>query len=145
MGGDPDLHNAISFRPRPTYTHRNSSENPDVELQSLPGYNDANDPYSLRHGLKSASEIGSEIGNIKANTSRKRTNCAPVAKGKDAWKARKLEEFYETQNEKIERLLKPVDDHVREAKEKQDSDALQFKIAVHGSFVVCLTVPLIPR
>jgi len=136
--GEPDLHHAISFRPRPTYTHRNSSENPDVELQSLPGYNDANDPYSLRHGLKTASEIGTEIVNIKANTSRKRTTCTPVAKGKDAWKARKLEEFYESQNEKIERLLKPVDDHVREAKEKQDSEALQYKIAVHGSFIVHL-------
>lgn len=131
---DPDLHTSITLRPRPKFTHRNSTDNnnnpPDIELQSLPGYNEANDPYSLRSGLKSADEIAL----VKANTSRKRTaGCTP----KDAWKSRKLEAFYETQNENIERLLKPVDDHVREAKEKVDGDALQFKIAVHGSFVVC--------
>ena len=136
---EPDLHHAIALRPRPKYTHRHSEEQTDIELQSPPNYNDANDPYSLRNGLKSASEIGTELTNIKANTSRKRTvGCTPVSKGKDAWKARRLEEFYESQNEKIERLLKPVDDHVREAKEKQDSEALQYKIAVHGSFAVCV-------
>lgn len=131
--GDPDVHHAISLRPRPKYTHRHSTEGPDVELQSLPGYNEANDPYSLRHGLKSPDELG----DIKANTSRKRTiGCKPVAKGKNALKARQLGAFYEYQNENIERLLKPVSDHVREAKEKQDSEALQYKIAVHGSFAV---------
>ncbi|OQO09744.1 hypothetical protein B0A48_05147 [Cryoendolithus antarcticus] len=131
---DPDLHNALSLRPRPAFTHRDSTEQAraaDIELQSLPSYTDANDPYSLRHGLKTATDLDT----IRANTSRKRTaGCTPVAAGKEAWKTRKLEEFYETQNENISRLLKPVDDHVREAKEKQDSEALQFKIAVHGSF-----------
>lgn len=130
----PDLHTAISLRPRPAFTHRRSNslggdDENDVELQSLPGYNEANDPYSLRHGLKSADELGQ----IRANISRKR--CIPVEKGV---KQRQLKAFYETQNENIERLLKPVDDHVREAKEKQDSESLQYKIAVHGSFIVRL-------
>lgn len=127
---DPDLHNAIALRPRPTFAHRRSNSedvHADVELQSLPGYNEANDPYSLRHGLKSADELGL----IRANTSRKR--CLPVEKGT---KQRQLKAFYESQNENIERLLKPVDDHVREAKEKQESESLQYKIAVHGSFIV---------
>lgn len=51
--------------------------------------------------------------------------------------------FYEDQNEKIERLLKPVDDHVREAKEEQGADALQFKIAVHGSFVANIILAIL--
>ena len=111
---------------------RNSSEQDreDVERQSLPNYADASDPYSLRDGLKSVDEIDT----IKANTSKKRTyGCAPTPK--DAIKAYKIKGFYEAQNERIEKLLKPVDEHVRLAKEEQGSDALQFKIAVRGSFV----------
>lgn len=126
-GKEEHNHDPVS---RPVYT-RNSSENEreDVENQSLPTYSDANDPYSLRSGLKSVDEIDT----IRANTSRKRSNgCAP--KPKDAIRARKIEKFYETQNERIEKLLKPVDEHVRLAKEEQGSDALQFKIAVRGSF-----------
>lgn len=133
---EPDLHHATSLRPRPTFSRRSNSlgehSDNDVELQSLPGYNEANDPYSLRHGLKSADELGQ----IRANTSRKRSSiCLPDAVDKSA-KNRQLKAFYETQNENIERLLKPVDDHVREAKEKQESESLQYKIAVHGSFIV---------
>ena len=116
---------------RPVYT-RNSSEQDreDVERQSLPNYSESNDPCSLRSGLKSVDEIDT----IKANTSRKRTGgCAP--KPKAAIRAHKIQSFYESQNERIEKLLKPVDEHVRLAKEEQGADALQFKIAVHGSFV----------
>jgi hypothetical protein len=142
---EPDIHTAVSLRPRPTFSHRRSNSlgasTNDVELQSLPGYNEANDPYSLRHGLKSADELG----RIKANTSRKRKICVPESVEKGA-KERQLKAFYETQNENIERLLKPVDDHVREAKEKQESESLQYKIAVHGSFIVrLLSSKLSPR
>ena len=142
---DPDVHTAVSLRPRPTFSHRRSSlgehSTNDVELQSLPGYNEANDPYSLRHGLKSADELGQ----IRANTSRKRKICVPQSVEKGV-KERQLKAFYETQNENIERLLKPVDDHVREAKEKQESESLQYKIAVHGSFIVrCLPSPSFRR
>ena len=117
--------------PRPVYTRSSSEhERDDVENQSLPNYTAANDPYSLRSGLKSVDEIDT----IKANTSRKRTTgCAPMPK--DAIKAHRIKSFYEAQNERIEKLLKPVDEHVRTAKEEQGADALQFKIAVHGSFV----------
>ncbi|KAM0713824.1 hypothetical protein Q7P37_010786 [Cladosporium fusiforme] len=137
---EPDLHTAISLRPRPAFAHRrsnslgdNNNNSNDVELQSLPGYTEANDPYSLRHGLKSVDELGQ----IRANTSRKR--CIPV---EQSTKQRQLKAFYESQNENIERLLKPVDDHVREAKEKQESESLQYKIAVHGSFIAncCLAI-----
>ncbi|QIW96356.1 hypothetical protein AMS68_001874 [Peltaster fructicola] len=124
---DPDLHYAISLRPRPY--HRNSSpDGEDVEQQdAAPGYND---PLSLRTGLKSSDEL-----EIIANTSRKRSGCKPVTQGKQAKKAKQMQSFYENQNENIERMLKPVDEHVRHAKEKMDSNALQYRIAVVGSFV----------
>lgn len=162
---DPDLHTAISMRPHPFHAHpdpqpsgepgqstayqhdgessgeavnrpvytRSSSEHDrdDVERQSLPNYNDANDPYQLRSGLKSADELDT----IKANTARKRSGCTPISQPKDALKARKIKKYYEAQNERIEQLLKPVDEHVRLAKEEQGSEAMQFQIAVKGSFV----------
>jgi hypothetical protein len=117
---------------RPAY-HRNSSdsERDDVERQSqLPEYHAEHDPYRLRDGLK---DLAEEKQKRKANTSAKRA-CYPVGKGKEKYKSHKILKFYETQNDNIERLLKPVDDHVREAKEEQGDDALQFKIAVRGSF-----------
>jgi hypothetical protein len=47
---------------------------------------------------------------------------------------RKASRLLESQNENIERLLKPVDEHVRQAKEFDGDNHLKFKIAVHGSF-----------
>lgn len=118
---------------RPVY-HRNSSdsEREDVERQSLPNYSAANDPYDLRSGLKTAEEIDT----IKANTSRRRkaAGCVPIAPPKDVVRAHKIKGFYEAQNERIEKLLRPVDEHVRLAREEQGADALQFKIAVNASF-----------
>lgn len=117
---------------RPVYT-RNSSENDreDVERQSLPNYSAANDPFDLRSGLKSEEEIDT----IKANTSKKRAVCGQIGKPADQIQAHKIKKFYEVQNDRIEKLLKPVDEHVRQAKEEQGADALQFKIAVRGSFI----------
>lgn len=121
-------------RQRPVY-HRNSSEHEDVERgNSLPNYDQSNDPFSLRDALKT----DDEIHGIRANVGKKRT-CGTVTYGlekpMEALRAKRLQGFYEKQNENIERLLKPVDDHVREAKEEQGADALQYKIAVTGSFV----------
>ncbi|KAK4505289.1 hypothetical protein PRZ48_003252 [Zasmidium cellare] len=133
-------HNPVT---RPTY-HRNSSdsERDDVERQgSLPGYDAENDPYKLRDGLKDLAEVKD---NAKANTKAKRAAvCRPVGHGKDKLKTHKVLKFYENQNENIERLLKPVDDHVREAKEEQGAEALQFKIAVHGSFAANIILAIL--
>ncbi|KAK1814632.1 hypothetical protein LTR12_010937, partial [Friedmanniomyces endolithicus] len=116
---------------------RDSIDEGDVERgNSLPDYNDANDPYSLRHGLKTEEDLES----IKANSGKKRSmvTCGigrdPVA----AYRAHKLQGFYEQQNENIERLLKPVDEHVRQAKEEREAEGLQYKIAVTGSFIANL-------
>lgn len=124
---------------RPVY-HRNSSdsEREDVEGHPLPDYIDAQDPYGLRGGLKTVEEIDT----IRANTSRKRAGCGPLRQPKDQFQAHRIKGFYESQNERIEKLLRPVNEHVRLAKEEQGADALQFKIAVQGSFVanVCLAI-----
>lgn len=91
-------------------------------------YTSENDPYCLATSLKPSSEIAQ----IRANTSRKRDGFGPITLNTQA---RKLEKFYEAQNENIERLLKPVDEHRRDAKEEEGANHLKFKIAVIGSFV----------
>ena len=102
----------------------------DAERQSPPSYTPDNDPFRLALGLKPPEELQA----IRANTSRKRDGFGPIALNKGARKARKLEQFYEAQNENIERLLKPVDDHRREAKEEEGANHLKYRIAVWGSF-----------
>ncbi|GAB7354980.1 hypothetical protein MBLNU459_g5592t1 [Dothideomycetes sp. NU459] len=119
---------------RPAFVRTNSDAQ-DVESQRLPSYTEQTDPFRLSSCIKSAEQIDQ----IKANTARKRKHsngavCAPIAQGKDALKARKIQGFYESQNENIERLLKPVEDHSREAIEEAGADHLKFKITVHGSF-----------
>ncbi|KAF2683617.1 cation diffusion facilitator 1 [Lentithecium fluviatile CBS 122367] len=103
----------------------------DVERQSLPAYTAENDPYRLASALKPQSELDQ----IRANTGRKRDGFGPITLNKTAGKARKIEQFYEAQNENIERLLKPVDEHVRVAKEEEGANHLKYRIAVVGSFV----------
>ena len=122
---------------RPTFTRTTTSEagEDDVESQRLPSYSAESDPLSLSSRIKTAEQIE----DIRANTSRKRAGsrpaCAPFTQGKDAIRVRKLQAFYESQNENIQRLLKPVDEHRRQAKEEAGADQLKFKIAVRGSFV----------
>jgi divalent metal cation (Fe/Co/Zn/Cd) transporter len=113
-------------------THaRHVASPPDVERQALPQYTPDNDPYRLAHALKPEQELAQ----IRANTSRKRDGFGPITLNTKATRARKLEQFYEKQNENIERLLKPVDDHVRDAKEEEGANHLKYRIAVVGSFV----------
>jgi cation diffusion facilitator family transporter len=119
-----DSNDAVSARHVP-------ARESDVERQSLPAYTSENDPYRLASALKDQSELDE----IRANTSRKRDGFGPITLNKTAGRAKKLEEFYEAQNENIERLLKPVDEHVRVAKEEEGANHLKYRIAVIGSFV----------
>ncbi|KAF7190244.1 Metal tolerance protein 3 [Pseudocercospora fuligena] len=138
---DKDSPKVIEPVSRPAY-HRNSSdsERDDVERQgSLPEYHAEHDPYSLRSGLK---DIDDEKAKAKANTKAKRA-CNPVGQGKDKIRTHKVIKFYEDQNENIERLLKPVADHVQQAKDEQGADALQFKIAVQGSFIANILLAIL--
>jgi cation diffusion facilitator family transporter len=103
----------------------------DVEGQRPPRYTRENDPYHLSSAYKSPTELSA----IRANSSRKRDGCGPIPFNKSSNKAKKVQGFYEAQNENIERLLKPVDDHRAEAKQEQGDNHLKFQIAVYGSFV----------
>lgn len=117
--------------PRRSVSLAYSSGHRDIEGRIVPRYTVENDPYDLSAKIKSQSELTA----IRANTSRKRDGCGPIMLNKEAGRARKLEKFYEGQNENIRRLLKPVEEHVERAKEVSGDNQLKFKIAVHGSFV----------
>ena len=102
----------------------------DAEIQRSPVYDTENDPYHLSSSIKSPSEINL----ITANTTRKRDTFNPlVLIGKRP--PSKLTGFYESQNANIERLLKPVNEHSRQARDKNVANHLKFKIAVYGSFI----------
>ncbi|KAK3325356.1 hypothetical protein B0H66DRAFT_548097 [Apodospora peruviana] len=62
--------------------------------------------------------------------------------GRTAAQARRLQGFYQAQNETIERLLKSVEEHRAEARQEQGDDHLKVQIAVWGSLAanVLLTV-----
>ncbi|KAF2828132.1 hypothetical protein CC86DRAFT_369262 [Ophiobolus disseminans] len=125
---DPIAHRHVS--------HRTSEDGDDLESQSPPQYND---PYHLSAAIKPESEMAL----IRANTSRKRDGCGPITLNRKARDARKIEKFYEAQNENIERLLKPVDDHRRAAKEEGDANHLKYKIAVIGSFAANIILAIL--
>ncbi|KAF1844208.1 uncharacterized protein K460DRAFT_343296 [Cucurbitaria berberidis CBS 394.84] len=116
-----------------------SSSAHDIESQSPPGYTPDNDPYRLSMAIKPESELAL----MRANTSRKRDGCGPISLNTKARSARKLEEFYEAQNENIERLLKPVDDHRRAAKDEDTANHLKYKIAVIGSFAANIILAIL--
>ncbi|KAF3481166.1 cation diffusion facilitator 1 [Arthroderma uncinatum] len=107
-----------------------SMEGSDEEVQRPPRYTRENDPFQLSTKLKS----NAEIDQIQANTSRRRKCISSEQKGRTNADRRRLQSFYRSQNEKIERLLKPVDEHVRHAKELNEQNQLKYKIAVYGSF-----------
>lgn len=102
----------------------------DIEGNQTPLYTCETDPYQLAAKRKTPSEINL----IRANTSRKRDGYGPITINKAATKAKKLQLFYENQNDNIERWLRPVDEHIRLAKEFEGDNQLKFKIAVRGSF-----------
>ncbi|KAF9870826.1 cation efflux family protein [Colletotrichum karsti] len=116
---------------------RHSATATDVESQSRPP---RTGPDSDPYGLSSAFKTPEDLAQIKANSSRKRNR--KDAKRGPRPRPRRVQEFYETQNAAIERMLKSVDQHVAEARQEAGDTHLQFKIAVWGSFVanIILTV-----
>ncbi|KAL8827551.1 MAG: hypothetical protein Q9170_006970 [Blastenia crenularia] len=109
-------------------SHSHSSSSSDIE--NTLHHSPETDPYQLSSKLKSPSELNL----IRANTSRKRDGFGPITTTNAATKAKKLQSFYENQNENIERWLRPVDEHIALAKKFDGENLLKFKIAVHGSF-----------
>ncbi|KAG9250391.1 cation efflux family-domain-containing protein [Emericellopsis atlantica] len=129
----------------PVARHNSQPTLTDVESQltagraALPlnGVRLENDPY----GLSLAYKTESDLANIKANTSRKRDAGATGHKGPKVRK-RKIQRFYEDQNAAIERMLKPVEDHLADAKQEAGEEQLKLRIAVWGSFIanICLSI-----
>lgn len=130
--------------------HHNDSTS-DAEGQPPPRYTLENDPFQLAAKLKS----DEEIRQIQANTSRKRerpTNGGQQVvemvrdtgrRGKQAITAKKLQGFYESQNDNIERMLKPVEEHVRAARELNSDNRLKYRIAVYGSFAANVILAIV--
>ncbi|PYH83675.1 cation diffusion facilitator 1 [Aspergillus uvarum CBS 121591] len=128
----------------PSAPHRRISIGSDEESQPPPRYTLENDPFQLASKLKTPEEI--EQIQPQANTARKRdsvqqrTSCLPstnIGGGGGVQRvlaSRQLQGFYQTQNENIERMLKPVEEHVRAARETNSSNQLKYRIAVYGSF-----------
>ncbi|KAI7974288.1 hypothetical protein EIK77_008471 [Talaromyces pinophilus] len=117
------------------------SVTPDAERNSPPRYTPINDPLQLASKLKTEEEIKQ----IRANTSRKRDRVTPSFIGDrfGITSSGKLQEFYQVQNENIERFLTPVEEHVRAAKEFNSSNQLKFKIAVWGSFAANVILSIV--
>ena len=107
----------------------------DAESQNPHGHGSSIDPLHLSSHLKTKSELDV----ITANTRRKRDGCNPLVIAGKVPESR-LAGFYESQNEQIERLLRPVDEHVRQARECNTANRLKFQIAVYGSFVANLAL-----
>jgi cation diffusion facilitator family transporter len=77
---------------------------------------------------------GSSTSSPAPSVRRGRSSLLPSF-GRKAVQSRRVQGFYNRQNETIERMLKSVDEHVAEARQEQGEDQLKFKIAVWGSFV----------
>lgn len=112
----------------PISRHTTHGAMSDLEEQRPPRYTRENDPYQLSSSYMNENELKL----IAANTSRKRDGLVKFTKS--AHQARKIQKFYEAQNENIERMLKPVEDHRAQAQEEAGADHLKFQIAVYGSF-----------
>ncbi|EZF33304.1 metal tolerance protein [Trichophyton mentagrophytes] len=120
----------IAEQPLPVPHIPYAMEGSDEEGQRPPRYTRENDPFQLSTKIKS----NAEIDQIQANTTRRRKCLSSEQKGRTNADRRRIQSFYRSQNEKIERLLKPVDEHIRHAKELNEQNQLKYKIAVYGSF-----------
>ena len=129
------LEHQISHDPTARHVSTNASTI-DIETPS-PLYNpDHHDPYALKSRIKPSSELDLLRAKSKQNN-------IPLPLGKTAQKARGLRNFYETQNENITRWLKPVDEHIRTAKEFDGANHLKYQIAVKGSFAANIVLAIL--
>lgn len=131
--------------------HRPPTTTPDEEENiPPPRYTRENDPLQLASKIKTPEQIRE----IQANTSRKRecgSSCrkilpksTTIAGGTTLTPlSRRLQGFYQSQNETIEHMLKPVEEHVRDAKEVNANNQLRYKIAVYGSFAANIILSII--
>ncbi|KAL8816300.1 MAG: hypothetical protein Q9223_004662 [Gallowayella weberi] len=125
--------------PRHPLSHSHSHSSSSDDLESTFTHNNNSDPYQLSSKLKSPSELNL----IRANTSRKRDGFGPMTTTKAATKAKNIHSFYADQNERIERWLLPVDEHVRLAKVFQGENKLKLRIAIYASFAANIILAIL--
>jgi hypothetical protein len=92
-----------------------------------------NDPYQLSSALKSPAEIESLAAGAGTHTRLPFSTRLRRSSTGEKRDIKGLQSFYESQNAHIERMLKSVDEHRREAKDAAVDNRLRFLIAVHGS------------
>lgn len=129
---------ALQYHDEAMISRHRTASTFDTESQA-PTHASATDPLDLARRLKSRADLD----HISANTARKRQyGCNPLHLAGRSQQA-KLTDFYESQNEQIQRLLKPVDEHVREARDIQNSTHMRYQIAVYGSFVANIILAIL--
>lgn len=131
----------------------------------LPLGNVENDPYGLSARYKTASQLQEIKANTSRKRNAKQveneaqdvvsadaTGNFGIGSGlsdgkfgkympsftRSALQARRIQGFYEAQNETIERFLKSVEEHRAEARQEQGDDQMKYRIAVWGSFAANL-------
>ena len=104
----------------------------DIEVGPALAGGPESDPYGLATGLRDPTQIDlllRQKSQVPANQ-----RYAPHSVIRRRLQSRAVRSFYESQNDYIQRLLKPVDQHRREAKDTHGATRLRYKIAVNGSF-----------
>ncbi|CUS08911.1 unnamed protein product [Tuber aestivum] len=120
---------------------------PPTDPENLPT---VSDPFSLSSGLKTSEEIHNLTARhrnprwkySRAEQTLGQSSTAGAGNGgaaDDDKRKRKVDvkgihEFYRSQNQSIQQLLKPVEEHRREAKDEKGDTRIRYLIAVHGSF-----------
>jgi len=133
----------IELHPLPTAT-----SGPPTDPENL---STVSDPFSLSSGLKTSEEIHDLTARHRStrwNSSRaEQTRGEPSTTGanhgggnnsnkrKQKVDVKGIHEFYQNQNQSIQQLLKPVEEHRREAKDERGDTRIRYLIAVRGSFV----------
>lgn len=130
------LEQQVSSDPTPRHVSTNASTI-DLETPSQI-YSPEHDPYALTSKIKPESEI-----DLLRSSTHKRQGCGPIFFTKSAHRARGLRNYYENQNENIQRWLKPVDEHIRTAKEFDGANHLKYQIAVRGSFAANIILAIL--
>ncbi|KAG0129221.1 hypothetical protein HOY82DRAFT_488392 [Tuber indicum] len=118
--------------------------NPPADPENLPT---VSDPFSLSSGLKTSEEIHNLTA--RHRTARWKRPSAEQTLGESSTTGannggnnnqrmqkvdvKGIHEFYQSQNQSIQQLLKPVEEHRREAKDEKGDTRIRYLIAVNGS------------
>ncbi|KAK0470303.1 CDF-like metal transporter [Desarmillaria tabescens] len=105
---------------------RSAPDVPDLESSlSTVNTGPVDDPYGLRNAWRDPGDV------------------AALCKRWNLRKQRHIGKFYETQNEKIDALLKSMESHAQDGKDDMRDNALKVKIAVYASFTANCTLSIL--